>query len=371
MERLVVARAANELVITEDGNTYIDLFCGSGTVLLGHGNPAIVAALQEQLDRVWNIGILATQVRADAQAQIESFFPSTHTLACLYSTGMEAAEFAVRVARGTTGRGGLVGFDRSTHGKSLATASLAWPTPHVTAPEVQRLPSMPDSAEAETLDRLARALATRAVAAVFVEPLLGSGGGYSMSAAYYRTVAQLCEEHGTLLVFDEILTGFHRTGSAFMFESLGVTPDIVLIGKAIGNGFPVSGVVIRKAYEIVPAMLPGSTYASNPLAAAVVAATLQQMHAFPIETAVTEIARVIQSELEPIRASGIAMRGRGALWVLEFPSEAEARAVSNRALAGGVIASSAGRWLRLLPPATIEPARLRDACGVIRAACLA
>src|SRR3954469_14303229 len=114
-----------------DGRTCIDLFCGSGTGLLGHSHPAITAALTRQLGSVWNIGILPTGIRTDAQAAIESFFPSTHTLACLYSTAREAAEFAGGFARGGTGRSGLIGFARSNHGKSLATASVAWPTPHV------------------------------------------------------------------------------------------------------------------------------------------------------------------------------------------------------------------------------------------------
>jgi 4-aminobutyrate aminotransferase-like enzyme len=371
MEPVAVAHAANERVTLADGRTCIDLFCGSGTVLLGHSHPAITAALTAQLGRVWNIGLLPTAIRTDAQAAIESFFPATHALACLYATGMEAAEFAMRLARGVTGRPGLIGFDRSNHGKSLATASLAWPTPYVTAPAVTRLPSPPDSSEAEMLDRLARALADRSAAAVFVEPILGSGGGYSMSPDYYQAVSTMCVEHGTLLVFDEILTGFHRTGRAFMFEALGVAPDVILVGKAMGNGFPVSGVVTRKEYEVAPAMLPGSTYAANPLAAAVVAATLQQMRALPIEKAVTDIGRIVTAEFAPLSGRAIAVRGRGAMWILEFASEGAARGVSTRALANGVIASSVGRWLRLLPPATIDPALLTQACGVIRDACLA
>jgi acetylornithine/succinyldiaminopimelate/putrescine aminotransferase len=281
---------------------------------------------------------------------------------------MEASEFAVRVARATTGRSGFVGFDRSTHGKSLAAASLGWQNANVNLPDVLRLPSAPDCSEAEILERLGRALAPRTVAAVFVEPILGSGGGYTLSPDYHRSLSHLCKEHGTLLVFDEILTGFYRTGRPFMFQPLGVVPDIVLIGKAMGNGFPVSGVVVRRGLDVVPSMLPGSTFAGNPLASAVVAATLRHMQSLSLESAVDQVAAVIESELAPVRQAGIALRGRGAIWVLEFPSEADARSVSARAMAGGVVASSAGRWLRLLPPATIPLASLRQACSVIRQA---
>ena len=208
------------------------------------------------------------------------------------------------------------------------------------------------------------------MAAVLNEPIQGSGGGHALSPAFHQAVSRLCADHGTLLVFDEILTGFHRTGGPFMFQSLGVTPDVVLVGKAMGNGFPVSGVVVHRRHPTVPQMLPGSTYASNPLSAAAVVATLRHMRELSLRSTVEQIGDAIEAQLEQVRESGVALRGMGALWILEFPSDLVATAVAARALAGGVVVSPAGRWLRLLPPATISLDRLHQACAVVRQACL-
>lgn len=369
--RLRIARAANDLLFTEDGQTYIDLFCGSGTVFLGHAHPEITAAVQDQLGSVWITGTVPTRVRSEAETLVERFFPSTHRLAGLYSTGMEAAEFALRLARVATRRRGAVGFDRCMHGKSTATAYLAWPSEYVRLADFCRIPYVPQWSEDRILDRLATVLAAETIAVVFVEPLQGSGGGHLASPGFFQDVARLCAAHGSLLAVDEILTGFHRTGDAFLHHTLGVTPDIVLIGKAMGNGFPVSGVVVDRKYAITSEMLPGSTFSGNPLAAAAVAATLAQMQSLPLLSTVTRIADVIATTLAPLTSAGVAVRGRGAMWVLEFPPDVNVADVAERLLQAGVVASVVGSYIRLLPPATISQDHLVRACTAIRDAGLA
>src|SRR5688500_18038659 len=117
-----VTRAANDLLFTEDGNQYIDLMNGSGTVFLGHANPAIARKVADQLNVLWTTGPIPTRIVGDARAAVEAFLPQSHRLAILSSTGMEAVEFAVRVARKITGRKGIIGFSGSMHGKSMAAA---------------------------------------------------------------------------------------------------------------------------------------------------------------------------------------------------------------------------------------------------------
>jgi acetylornithine/succinyldiaminopimelate/putrescine aminotransferase len=364
VDELCIVRGSNELLFSASGDPYIDLFAGSGTVLLGHAQPAIAAAITEQLARVWNTGLLRTPVRDEATAAIESYFDPTYHLAALYSTGMEAAEFALRVARVTTGRPGVVGFDRSMHGKSLATASLGWANTLATLPDVHRLPAVPDVEEDEILSRLEGVLSASAIAAVFLEPLKGSAGGYVASASFCQQVARLCRAHGTLLVMDEIFTGFYRAGAPFLFERFSITPDIVLIGKAMGNGFPVSGVVAQRRIPIVNAMLPNSTYAGNALAAAAIAATLREFRRMDLPAAIAAIEHSITSALEPLRQAGVGVRGVGALWVLELPrpwlSTATAEMFERR-----VIVSTTDCYLRLLPPATIGLNYLHDALTVV------
>src|SRR5581483_5407195 len=220
----------------------------------------------EELGRLWSAGAVPTLARDEAFSAVDAFFPSSHRLGVLYSTGMEAAEFALRVARQATGRSRVIGFSGSMHGKSMATARLGWPNPLVHLPDVHTIPYLPDREESEILSDVRASLNAGTAAAVFLELLLGSRGGHIPSREFIEQLRCLCSDHGTFLVADEIFTGFYRTGSAFLHQEFGIVPDIVLIGKAMGNGFPVSGVVLDRRYRIEGSMLPGSTFAGNPLA---------------------------------------------------------------------------------------------------------
>lgn len=367
---LHVAHAENDVLVTENQARYIDMFCGSGTVFLGHVNPAIVRAIDEQLRRVWITGALQTSVRAEAGQLVESFFPSDYRLAGFYSTGMEAAEFALRACRALTGRRGFIGFESAMHGKSTATAYLGWSNDYLTLPDVTRLPYVPKWPEARILTEVDRQLADHSIAAVFIEPFQGSGGGHLASPQFFTQLADLCAARGTLLVVDEIFTGFHRTGAAFLHHELGIAPDVVLAGKAMGNGFPVSAVVMDRRHTVTSRMLPGSTYAGNALASAAITATLTLMRTLNMPHLVAQIERTVTTALEPLRDTGIAVRGRGALWVLELPPHVNTQEIAGRIIAGGVIVSMVGPYIRLLPPATVTPAHLRDACAIVREACL-
>jgi acetylornithine/succinyldiaminopimelate/putrescine aminotransferase len=366
LNRPRIVRAVNDLLLAEDGRQYIDLFTAHGTTWLGHANPAIASRIAAQLDRVWLTGGLETPVLLEARDAVESWFPPSYGLATLYSTGMEAAEFAIRLARVASGRPGMVGFDRSMHGKSLATAFLGWNNRDaVQLPGFRRLAFPGRATEADVLGQLASTLATGRVGGVFVEPLQGSGGGRMASPEFYREVARLSREHGALLVFDEILTGFHRTGPAFLFQELGIAPEVVLIGKALGNGFPASAVLCDRAVAIRREMLPGSTFSNNALACAAVSATLQQMRTLDLAALAARIEAVVLRHLSPLRERGIGVRGRGALWLLELPDDR----ITERAAVGiytaGVCIGFTGRLLRVLPAATIDPANLEHACEIV------
>jgi len=368
-EHLVVDHALNESVFDPYGSSYIDLFTGCGTTFLGHAHPQILAAVQQQLERVWITGKLPTDAYEQAVRLIEGYFPDSHRLICMYSTGMESAEFALRVARVKTGRRRFIGFERCMHGKSMATACLGWPNDMVNLPDFIRVPFLPTISEEQILDQVKRRLAAEDVAAVFIEPFQGSGGGHIATPEFHQRLAAICAKYGSLLVVDEIFTGFHRTGPAFVYQSLGVTPDIVLFGKALGNGFPISAAVAGDGITISGQMLPSSTYAGNPLAAAAAVATLQQMAAMDMPAKVAEIERTICSELASLDGQ-IAVRGRGALWVLEITPPIDVIRVANRIFRGGVLVSPTSRFIRLLPAATISLDRLSEACGVVRDACL-
>lgn len=169
-----------------------------------------------------------------------------------------------------------------------------------------------------------------------------------------------------LTVFDEILTGFHRTGMAFLFCELCTMPDIVLIGKAMGNGFPVSGVVVRRDIAITPGMLPGSTFAGNPLAAAAVTGTLKQMKRLDLPGMVAAIEQIIVENLTEVRDLGIALRGQGAMWIMELAESMDAEAIVANIYRRGAFVSFAGRFIRILPAATIRADNLANACRTVK-----
>jgi acetylornithine/succinyldiaminopimelate/putrescine aminotransferase len=379
-ERFLIARGENDRLFNEAGRAYIDLFSAHGAAWLGHANPVVGEAIAHQLRQIWNTGAISTPIREQAQAAVEAYFPSSHRLAGFYSTGMEAAEFALRMARVLTCRPKILGFEHSMHGKSLATAALGWENSwNLRSDELVCLPFVDQVSEDDVLASLSAQVRALDVAAVYVEPLLGSHGGHQASPRFYRDVWEICHDSGTCLVFDEILTGFWRTGAPFYFSDLGFMPDIVLIGKALGAGFPVSavvaakrltltpidGVVIDRRARVEPCMLPGSTFAGNPLAAAAVVATLGELKRIDITARVAAIARIIERELSPLRELGVKLRGRGALWVLELPLRVDMKRLLEDVYRRGVAIGSNGRFVRLLPAVTIEPKHLEQACRVL------
>jgi acetylornithine/succinyldiaminopimelate/putrescine aminotransferase len=277
----------------------------------------------------------------------------------------------MRLARVATQRPGLVGFADSMHGKSLATAHLGWDDRDgMRTPDIHRLPFLASASEGEILDRLRAVLHGAPIGAVFIEPMQGSGAGRMASAGFHREVARLCRAQGALLVFDELLTGLHRTGPDFLHREFGVQPDVVLVGKALGNGFPVSAVVADRGIELTRAMLPGSTYAGNALACAAAAASLELMDRLEVPARVRRIEPIMARALARIGEAGIVLRGRGAIWFVELGSEQQAERAVVQSYRSGVCVGFAGRQIRLLPAATIELDRLEHACATVASAVL-
>lgn len=369
MTGLVFERASGSTVVASDGRAYTDLVAGFGAVFLGHGHPAVLGALQAQAARVWSSprhttpALLALRQRLDTH-----WLPAGLRFAGLYSTGMEVAEYALRLAVRHTGRSEFAGFAGSMHGKSALTASLGWDNAVLPLAQARRLPFVGQRSEAEVLDLARQLLAPRRLAALFVEPVQGSNGAHEASLAFYDTLVGLCREHGTLCVFDEILTGLHRTGPAFYVEQLAQPPDMLLFAKCLGNGFPVSALALHPGVPERADALPGSTFSGHALAAAVADATLAQMQAQAVAAQVAAVGQVVREALQgtgPWR-----LQGRGALWALHLPPGTDQPALAQRLLDGGVLVSLLGPVLRLLPAATMDTGQLRAACEVVRQAIL-
>lgn len=367
----LLTHGEGSLVRTSDGAELVDLAMGFGSAFLGHAHPAVAASVQAQLAGLWNSGRNPTPVEARVARLVTALLPAGMRLGGLCSTGMEAAEFAMRVAATSTGRRGFAGFARSMHGKSALTAALCWSNAALRPDNLHTLPFPDDAADEDSLlARLDALLATRDIAAVLVEPIQGSNAAHGGSVEFHDRVVASCREHGALCVLDEILTGLYRTGTRFYAERLSVPPDMILFAKSMGNGFPVSALAIGSRATIGPAALPGSTFSGNPLALAAIEGTLTAMAGLDMEARVAAIGAVVQDALAPAVAAGAKLRGRGALWCLELAPGSDLDGALHSIRAAGVLVTSAGNSIRLLPAATIETHLLARACGEIARACI-
>lgn len=354
-----------------DGREWTDLVTGFGAVFLGHAHANVTRALQVQAGQLVSCGRYPTARHAPADALLSAVLPAGLRLGGLASSGMEAAEFAMRVAAVHTGRAEFAGFGRSMHGKSAMTASLCWANAPLKPDGLHTLPFVDAAEESAILDMLEKLLRKRRIAALIIEPVQGTNGAHRASGAFYKEAVRLCHAHGSLCVMDEILTGLYRTGPAFVTAALGIAPDILLFAKNMGNGFPVSAMALAPHLQVTPEALPGSTFGGNPLALAAVEATLAAMAQLPMSSLVQELEDVAKRELGSLAEYGMQLRGQGALWCLELGVQVD----PSRALAGirdaGVLVTCSGQSLRLLPAATMDAGDWADACSRVARACIA
>lgn len=357
----VIVAARDEWVRDSTGREYIDLCMGYGSVWLGHNHPAVTQALVSQLKCYAAPGYLPTGAFEAVEAALARFIPETHFLGGIYSTGMEAIETALRAAGSHTGRLDIAGFEGSAYGRSFITAAMGNAPLHRNPDFVHRLPPFTaaglDALEAE-LDRLA---ARVDLAAIVVEPVQMSGGGHEISKQACDTVFALARERNVPVIFDETLTGLHRCGPRFFCEIAGHVPDILVIGKGMGNGFPCAAVVLRKGFAWDRARVrPGSTFWNHPLACAAATATLTELSRLNAVQKVAHIEAVIRN-----RFARHEVRGRGATWCLGFPDSGQQARFVGRILERGVVVSYYGRFIRLLPSVGIELETLSRACAAI------
>jgi 4-aminobutyrate aminotransferase / (S)-3-amino-2-methylpropionate transaminase / 5-aminovalerate transaminase len=364
----VVAAEARGATITDvDGNVFIDFTGGVGCLNVGHAHPRVVAAAQEQLERFAHTDytVVPYEVYAQLSERLLALAPFTGPAkAAFFNAGTEAVENAVKFARAYTGRPALIGFEGAFHGRTLLSLSLTSKThPYKAglgpfAPEVYRVP-FPNAyrgpSAAEALAALRRAFATlvaaETVAAIVVEPVQGEGGFIPADAGFLRGLRAICDEHGIVLVCDEVQTGFARTGRFFAIEHFGIEPDLITVAKSIAGGLPLSGVLGKAEIMDAPAVGGvGGTYVGNPVAQAAALAVLD----------------VIEDEglVERSAAMGETMRTRMEGWQRRFPSIGDVRGLGSMlaielvedpqtkipatALAGRVQAEALARGLLLL-----------------------
>ena len=355
----------------EDGRRYLDLGSGIAVNALGHAHPALVATLTEQAGKLWHVSNVYTIPEQERLAQLltENTFADT---VFFTNSGTETAELAIKMARkfhydaGHPERIGIVAFEGAFHGRSTGAIAAAGSEKMVKGFG----PLMPGFVQLKWPASEADLAAVRAgisdqTCAVIIEPIQGEGGIRSADDAFLKLLRQRCDETGTLLIFDEVQCGMGRTGRLFAHEWAGVTPDIMMVAKGIGGGFPLGAVLAtERAASGMTAGTHGSTYGGNPLGCAV-GAKVTEIIADPAFLA--EVARkgaLMRQGLESLVAGHPtvfeAVRGEGLMLGLKC-KPAPADVVKAGYDAGILTVAAADNVLRLLPALNIPDADIAEA----------
>jgi 4-aminobutyrate aminotransferase/(S)-3-amino-2-methylpropionate transaminase len=392
---VVIEEGRGATLTDVDGNTFIDFTGGVGCLNVGHSHPRVVEAAQEQLAKFshTDFTIVPYEVYVTLAERLIAAAPfRSPAKAAFFNAGTEAVENAIKFARAYTGRPGVIGFEGGFHGRTLLSLSLTSKThPYKAglgpfAPEVYRVPFPNDyrgpSAD-EALAALERALITQVaaetVAAIVIEPIQGEGGFVVAPQAFLDGVRRLCDEHGIVMVVDEVQTGFGRTGRLFAIEHYGIEPDLITVAKSIAAGLPLSGVIGKAEIMDAPGdSAIGGTYVGNPVAQAAALAVLDVMEDEGVCERAAQLGETIRARMESWRERWPQVgdvRGLGAMLAIELvtdpaskePDADTASAVVDAAAARGLLLLKSGIYsncIRVLTPLVLTDAELDEALGV-------
>jgi len=398
MASFFAERAKGAEIWDVEGQRYIDFAGGIAVMNVGHGHPKVLAAIEEQLERFTHTcyQVVPYEGYIALAEKLNQLTPGTHAKkTALFSTGAEAIENAIKIARAHTGRGGVIAFGGAFHGRSLFAVALTGKVqPYKTGfgpfpPEIYHAPF---PCHCASLDEVQRALQhlfkadiePSRVAAIVFEPVQGEGGFNVIQPEAVRWLRALCDEHGIVLIADEIQTGFGRTGKMFAMEHYDVLPDLMTIAKSLAAGVPLSAVTGRA--EIMDAPAPGGlggTYAGNPLAIAAAHAVIDVMADEKLPERGARLGDQLKAVLEGLRPDVPQMtdvRGLGAMIAVEFndsrgqPDADFTRRVQAEALRRKLILLTCGvnaNVVRFLFPLTTPQPVFDEAMGILREALLA
>ncbi|MDP9265414.1 MAG: aspartate aminotransferase family protein [Chloroflexota bacterium] len=348
---LAIVRGKDATVWDEQGREYIDCVGGQGSANLGHANEAVAEALAVQARRLASCTeLFYNDRRAELYEVLSRILPSSLDRVFLCNSGTEAVEGALKFARAATGRSRVVATMRGFHGKTMGALSATWGPEYrdVFGPLLDGFSHVPFNRP----DALAGAI-TAQTAAFIVELVQGEGGVRPATKGFIAEAAGVCTERGTLLIIDEVQTGFARTGTMLALEQYGVTPDILCLAKSIAGGVPMGAIAFSRAVGDLPARSHSSTFGGNPLACAAAIAAIGEIQRLDLCRNARERGRQLHDGLRAIGSPKVReVRGLGLLCGVELKQQAgpTLRALQEQ----GVLALGAGATVvRYLPPLVI------------------
>lgn len=398
---LMIDRGEGAYLYTEDGTAYLDFTTGIGVTNTGHCHPKVVQAVQEQAGKLLHgqINILYHRPMLDLVTELQTILPAELDGFFFSNSGAEAVEGALKLARMATGRPNVIVFQGSFHGRTVGAMSL---TTSKTIYRAGYQPLMPgafvapfpyayrygwgeEQARKWCLAELRYLLQTQTApdetAALLIEPVLGEGGYVVPPDGYLEGLRQICDEHGMLLILDEIQSGFGRTGKWFAYNHTSIKPDILVLAKGLASGLPLSGVVASR--QLMEKWRPGShggTYGGNALACAAAAATVRVIREERLlDNAVArgqELMTGLRHLQEQFPRIGD-VRGRGLMVGAEFtapdgqPDKAAAKAVVQACKERKLLLLTCGPWdntVRFIPPLVASSEQMQTALAILQEA---
>ena len=398
---LYAGRAENAELWDADGNRFIDFAGGIAVLNTGHRHPKVQAAALKQMDAFTHTAfqVVPYESYIALAEKINALAPIDGPAKCaFFTTGSEAVENAVKIARCYTKRDGVIAFTGGFHGRTALTSALTGkvlPYKKDLGPQQPGIYHLPFPVEAhgidtddtlKMLDYLFKAdIAPDAVAAIIIEPVQGEGGFLITPPELMRALRKKCDEHGILLIADEVQTGFGRTGKLFAMENYDVKPDLMTMAKSLAGGYPLSGVVGRADVMDAPIVGGlGGTYGGNPVACATALAVLEVIEEEKLLDAANRQGAKLKARLEALAQRNdivpiTAIRGLGAMIAFDIvtergsltPDAATTKAVTTKAQANGLILLSCGVYantIRLLAPLTASDEILDEGLAKLEAA---
>ena len=400
---VIAARAENSEIWDVEGNRYIDFGGGIAVVNTGHRHPKVMKRVYEQLEKFTHTCamVMPYEPFIEVCEKLNAVAPiSGEKKSALVTTGAEAVENAIKFARAYTGRSDVIAFNGGFHGRTLLGMALTGkvvpykakfgPMPggiwHVPFPVAHHGVSVDDTMHA--IEWLFKAdVEPSRVAAIIIEPVQGEGGFYVAPKELMVRLRKLCDDHGIVLIADEIQSGFGRTGKFFAMEHYGVEPDLMTAAKSLAGGFPLAAVVGRA--KIMDAPDPGGiggTYAGNPIACAAALGVFDAFETEGLLDLALKQGEIIMKRMQSVKAKGRGMpigdiRGLGAMCAFEMvtehggtkPDAAGAKALAAKCLERGLLILTCGVYsdtVRLLTPLTAPEAVLNEGLDILESAIL-
>ena len=373
-QKISIEKGDGVFVWDEEGTRYIDFTSGWGVTCIGHAQPVITEALLSQSKKILqnpNSGLTYSPARAALLSILMKVMPSHLTHVFFSNSGAEANDAAIKLARKVTSRLDVISTHQSFHGRTISTASATGQASH----REKFNPLMPNYRFVTygDLDDLKQALDEN-VAAFIIEPIQGEGGVHIPSDKYLKEAERLCSQNGTLLIADEVQTGFCRTGPMFVTGAMGIKVDFLTMAKGIAGGFPFGGFAMsQKVASMLEIGDHGGTYCGNPLGCAVAHAVIKYLVDNDVSANVEHMGRLFMETMgqwkETYPAAIKEIRGKGLLLLIEFADSDMATRVSDECLARRLfVRQTQGNGIRLFPALNIQEDELREGLGIMQAA---